>query len=351
MQNTVFNQSEYSQVFSETLTELCSQLPTLWQDHFIAPLSDFLSHLCDLQKQNKIGPIFCVSMSFLNTALMNGSPACRIDAYGADGGLYDHSVLTKVVDWPFFSVAWNQLSAGFRELPDTRESQSYYRPLQAKQAAWNCIGPILSMVSALLKYEVDDIPQTSMYKGLVKGDEFRIEFGEFWDWKVTLLAERQEVDLFNYQSRKHSFRAFQNKVFENKQFVGFDLSHCRFLDCEFRNCEFSGTNLNDCNFINCKFFDTFIKKCTTAGTCFSASTLTNVAFHEVTASFDGLSESAQDCWYRPMSMIKTSLEHVDFANCFLADGILSQCTSTYVTISESNTERSDFAVFESDNQE
>lgn len=350
MRPPVFTEEEYSKIFSETMVSLCQLLSEQWPKLFLNPLSAHIDRLYLLQQQSQAEPVYCTSMSFLNTALACGVPACRIDTYGEDWLVYQNPLLTTYVEWPEFVPLWNQLLGKFQEVLNSRTVQKYCSPLQASQAAWGCIGSLLSMAASLLKYQVDGLAGTSSYRSLVKGDGFRVEFGEYLDWKIILMAERQEVDLFNTAGRNHQFRRFKDKVFDRKRFAQFNLDHCVFQDCEFRDCVFIETSLADSQFKNCRLKNVSVEKCQMPGARIVSSTILDTSFLEVVASFEGL-KGAPTSWFRPMSMDHTSLDHVRFTDCFLADCILEQCTTTFVTIDKCQTGHSDFAILESDIQE
>lgn len=347
----IFTQEEYSEIFSETMANLCQLLSEQQYNLILNPLSTHIDRLYLLQQQGQMEPVYCTSMSFLNTALACGGPACRIDTYGEDWLVYQNPLLTTYIEWPEFAPLWEHMLDRFQEVLNGRSIQKYCSPLQASQAAWKCIGPLLSMTASLLKYQIDELAESSSLKSLIKGDGFRVEFGEYLDWKIILLAERQEVDLFNTAGRNHKFRCFKDKVFEGKKFVEFDLEHCVFQDCEFQNCSFVETNLADGQFKNCRLNNVTIEKCWMQGARIVGSTILNTSFSEVIASFEGLKDTSPTSWFRPMSMDHTSLDHVQFTNCFLEDCILEQCTTTFVTVSTCQTGHSDFAILESDTQE
>lgn len=351
MRSPVFTQEEYSEVFSDTMASLCQLLSEQWHNLFLAPLSTHIDRLYLLQQQGQIGPVYCISMSFLNTALACGAPGCRIDTYGKDWLIYENPLLTTYIEWPEFIPLWEQLLGKFQTILDGRTVQKYCSPLQASQAAWECIGPLLSMAASLLKYQVDGLAESSSYRSLIKGDGFRLEFGEYLDWKIILMAERMEVDLFNTAGRNHQFRRFKGKVFEGKRFIQFNLDHCVFQDCEFRDCTFTETSLADSQFKNCRFRNISMENCQMPGARIITSTILDTSFSGVAASFDGLKNPSPASWFRPMSMDHTSLDHVQFTNCFLEDCILEQCTTTFVTVCECQTGHSDFAVLESSTQE
>lgn len=351
MRPPAFTQEEYSNIFSETMDDLCRLLSEQWHNFFLSPFASHIDRLYLLQQQNQMGPVYCTSMSFLNTALACGAPACRIDTYGENWLVYQDPLLTTYTEWPEFRLLWEKMLDKFQAVLTSRNIQKYCSPLQASQAAWKCIGPLLSMAASLLKYQVDGLTETSSYKSLVKGDDFRLEFGEYLDWKIILTAERREVDLFNTPGRNHQFRRFKDKVFDRKRFTQFNLDHCVFQDCEFRDCSFIETSLADSQFKNCRLQNISLEKCQMAGARIVNSTILGSNFSEVIASFEGLKGTSPTNWFRPMSMDHTSLDHVQFTHCFLEDCILEQCTTTFVTISECQTGRSDFAVLESDTWE
>lgn len=305
---------------------------------------EFIQELTGLQHEQDMDPVFCVSISFLNTSLMLDKPTYRIDAYGPDWMLYTRPIITRYVPCEWFLPIWKDMVVSFQKVLDSQKVQKYCNSLQAEQAAWKCVGPLVSMMGSLLKYCFTDMRETKEYKKLVKGSEFRLEFGEYWDWKLMLLGEYPEVDIFNTMGKRFPHRLFSKKLFENKNFSGFDLKGCTFLDCEFKNCRFSDCVLADCKFDNCRFADTDLALCLLAGTQFNNCTLEHMTIQKATGSFDGIPLKKRNDWYMPMAMTYTSLNQVDFISCFLSDCTLEQCTTVYVSVKDSETERSDFAI-------
>ena len=342
IKNISFSTEELSGVMASVWPKLLDLLQEKQDTLFVRPLSGYFEHLLARQKNEKLEPVYCVSISFLNTALMLGRPMCRIDAYGEEWMLYLSPLDTQCVDWAPFTLVWSDLLESLQKILDQREFQKYCSPLQAEQAAWYCIGPILSMVGSMQKYRMDWLMEIPAYRQLIKGDGFRVEFGEFWDWKIILACEKSEVDLFNARSKNQTYHRFQNKVFDGKKFNQFDLSGCVFENCDFRGCVFLKTELNDCRFVNCVFHDVEVRDCQMAGSSIVGSTLSNMAFVNVAASYEGINRAGS--WFRPMEMVQTSLDHVSFESCFLEDCVLERCTTTFVTVSDCSADSSDFSI-------
>lgn len=342
IENISFSTEELSGVMASILPKLFELLQEEQDTLFVRPLSGYCEHLLARQKNENLGPVHCVSISFLNTSLMARCPMCRIDTYGEDWMLYLSPLDTQYVDWAPFRLVWSDLLESFQRILDQRELQKYCSPLQAEQAAWYCTGLLLSMIGSIQKYRMDWLREIPAYQQLIKGDGFKIEFGEFWDWKVILVCEKSEVDLFNSRSKSQTYHRFQNKVFDRKKFNKFDLSGCVFENCDFRGCTFLKTELNDCRFVNCVFHCVEIRDCQIAGSSIVGSTLSNMTFANVAASYEGINHARS--WFRPMEMIRTSLDHISFESCFLDGCVLDQCTTTFVTVSDCHTDSSDFSM-------
>ena len=76
----------------------------------------------------------------------------------------------------------------------------------------------------------------------------------------------------------------------------------------------------------------------------SECTLENVVFERVIASIAGMAPEKMDDWYRALSMLLTSMEHVRFSDCDLRGGQMEQCTTTYTVMENTLAEASDFAI-------
>ena len=79
-----------------------------------------------------------------------------------------------------------------------------------------------------------------------------------------------------------------------------------------------------------------------AGAQFRECTLENVVFERVIASIAGMAPEKMDDWYRALSMLLTSMEHVRFSDCDLRGGQMEQCTTTYTVMENTLAEASDF---------
>lgn len=348
MPKSVFEQQDFAQgsaIALSRLTELMSLNAEKW---FSQPIIAFIGELCQRQSQDAMEPVSCISASMLRTALLHGKPGYRLDAYGQDWGLYERSLATAFVPCPWLSPLWEELVAYFQDILDHREIQKYCFPLQAGQAAWQCTGPIFSLMGALLKYLIASVKDAEELKKLVKGNDFKIEFGEFLDWKLILAAEYPETDIFNSRGRQFRHQRFCGKIFDKKRFYKFDLKGSTFQNCTFTDSIILETVLNDCIFEHCRFKNTTFSDVLLAGAQFQDCTLEHVDFDSVIASFAGLSPDKVDDWYRALYMIRTSTDHVHFSGCDLREGKMEQCTTVYTTLENTQVESSDFSILTTD---
>ena len=344
MGNTIFNQQDYADAARAAITTLMDILPAHAEEWFTVPLSNFLKELSQKQRQGEMEPVFCISISMLRTALLCGRPGYRLDSYGQDWPLYARPLATRFVECPWITPLWSEINACFQAALDRQEIKKFCYPLMGEQAAWQCTGPLFSIMGSLLKYCVASVKDTQAFRALIKGDEFRIEFGEFLDWKIILATEYPEVDLFNTRGRRFPHRQFHNKAFLNKKFYKFNLKGSVFRNCEFSDSMIEETFLNDCLFEQCRFKNVTFTNVLLAGAQFRECTLENVVFEHVTASMDGMEAEKVDDWYRAFSMLYTSMEHVHFSSCDLRGGQLEQCTTTHTMMENCLTDASDFSI-------
>lgn len=350
MSESVFEQQDFEQGVSAALSRLTEFLPTHVEEWFSNPIVSFVHELCQKQSEECLEPVFCISASMLRTALLYGEPGYRLDAYGADWMLYERPIATTFVPCPWLLPLWTELTGHFQTILDQREIQKYCSPLQAEQAAWSCTGPLFSMIGSLVKYLLHSVEESTELRKLTKGNEFKIEFGEFLDWKLTWVAEYPEIDLFNIQGRKFPHRKFCGKVFDQKRFYKFNLKGSIFQDCIFTNSTILSSTLNDCLFTNCRFKNVTFSDVLLVGAQFQGCTLEHVTFDNVIASLVGLPPEKVDDWYRAFAMAYTSLDHVHFSDCDLRGGQMEQCTTTYATIENTLVDVSDFSVLEINKQ-
>lgn len=344
MDETVFNQRDFAGAVEKAFSVVAEMLPVHVEEWFSKPIIAFIEDLVQKQHQGKLEPIYCISLSVLRTSLWGGKPGYRIDGYGQDWSLYTRPIYTCFIDSSWFTPLWRKLIEYFQAILDQQGVQKYSSSLQAEQAAWKCTGPLFSMMGSLLKYMVQSVKKTEAYKKLVKGNEFKIEFGEFLDWKIILIAEYPEVDIFNSRGRRFPHRNFREKTFHNKKFYKYDLKGAGFSECDFTDSTIEETTLNDCLFERCRFKNVILSNSFLAGAQFRECTMENVTFKNVIASFFGIPSEKVDDWYRPLSMLHSSMDHVSFLDCDLREGQMEQCTTTYTTMENTLVEASDFAI-------
>ena len=344
MDETIFNQTVFSHASEKMISELTELLSDYAEDFFFSPVENFMNELCEKQRQEKLEPISCISLSMLRTALANEECGYRIDAYGEDWLLYERPLSTVFIACDWFLPVWKALLNYFEGILKNQEIQKNCFPLQAEQAAWKCIGPAWSFMGSLLKYSLETINKTESYKKLIKGNEFHIEFGEFLDWKVFLSAEYPEIDIFNSRGRQFAHHRFTQKLFQKKRFFRLNLKGCVFCDCEFKNCSIEQSVMNDCVFKRCKFTDVTFQDSFLAGARFEECTLENSSFQKVIACFEGLPPEKADDWYCSLLLFHTSINHVAFCECDLRGALMEQCTTTFTTLENTLTDLSDFSV-------
>lgn len=344
MPELVFEQQDFAQGATIALSKLTELMSIHAEEWFSQPIIAFIDELCQRQSRDALEPVSCISGSLLRTSLLHGVPGYRLDAYGQDWFLYERPLATAFVPCPWLSPFWTELVAHFQGILDRREIQKYCFPLQAEQAAWQCTGPLFSLIGALLKYLTAPVKDAQELKKLVKGNDFKIEFGEFLDWKLILIAEYPEIDIFNSRGRQFRHHQFSGKTFDKKRFYKFDLKGSTFRNCIFSDSEILETVLNDCVFEHCRFKNVAFTDALLAGAQFQDCTLEYVDFENVIASFAGLPTEKVDDWYRAMYMVRTSANHVCFSDCDLREGKMEQCTTVYTTLKNSLVESSDFSI-------
>lgn len=351
MDNAGLKQQDYIDASETAFSTLSELLPAHAAEWFIGPIADFLKELCREQRQKGLEPVFCISASILRTSLLCGEPDYRLDAYGQDWPLYDRPLLTRFITCPWLVPIWSELIAHFQAALDRQEIQKFCYPLIADQAAWKCTGPLFSIMGSFLKYLSAPIKEEQAFQDLVKGNEFRIEFGEFLDWKIILAAEYPEVDIFNNRGHQFPHHQFLHKVFHQKKFYRFDLKGAIFRGCKFSDSMMEESIFNDCLFEQCIFKNIMFTNVLLAGAQFRECTLDGVVFENVIASFAGIPAEKVDDWYRVLSMSHTSMERVCFSNCDLRGSQLEQCTTTHTTLENTATDDSDFSILLSGDRE
>lgn len=238
----------------------------------------------------------------------------------------------------------------FREtithLADMHEVKKDQTTLQIEQTTWKGIGPAISMVASLLKYRVTPIAESMAYQHVRKTLPFRLEIGEYLDWKLPLIVLKEEVDIFNSFGTNYAYFTFNNKVYKGKKFTKLNLTHTTFEDCTFDESVFTSCTLSDCIFRNCSFSGVRIEDCLLPGSAIESCKLSHTSFVDCIGSTAEIDPPQIKDFYLPFCVRDSSCHLVSFENCGLSYCGIVNCTTTYVTVKNCRTESSLFETYQ-----
>ena len=340
----LFSHEEYALALKQFIEDIFDNFDGIADTYIIPGIIDYCGKL--KAAQESIGTVHCISISFMNTGLYFNRPYFQIDAYGEDWRLYLRSLYTDVVSCDWLLPYWQKFKTSLASLAATHEVKKDQTDLQIEQAAWSGIGPAISMVASLLKYRVNAVENSPEYKQLQKYLPFRLEIGEYLDWKLPLIVQSDAVDIFISFGTNYAYYTFKKKVYKAKAFTKLNLTHAIFMDCDFDNSAFSGCTLNDCVFKNCTFGSVRFDDCLLPGCSFEHCRLSQTAFVGCIGSTVEMEPTKIVDYYRPFHIRDSSCHQVSFEDCGLAYCGIVNCTTTYVSVENCRTDSSLFEAFQ-----
>lgn len=343
-ETNLFTQEEYSFALKQFIEDIFDDFDKIADTFIIPSIIDYCGKLKSSQKS--VGAVHCISISFMNTGLYFNRPYFQIDAYGEDWRLYLNSLYADEISCEWLLPYWQKFKTSLISLADKHKVKKDQTDLQIEQVAWKGIGPAISMVASLLKYRVSTVEKSPEYKQLSKYLPFRIEIGEYLDWKIPLIVQRETVDIFNSFGSNYAYYSFHKKVYKGKTFTKLNLTHAIFVDCDFDNSVFIGCTLNDCVFRNCTFASVQLEDCLLPGCVLEHCRLSQTAFVGCIGSTAEMEPTKITDYYKPFHIRDSSCHRVSFENCGLSYCGIVNCSTTYVSVENCRTDSSLFEVFQ-----
>lgn len=292
-----------------------------------------LSGACAVQEQENI-PCAYMSISLLNTSLLEGKPLFQVDFYNGDwvyGEPWERGRMSAEFlfrDWEAF-----QRSA----LNDAFYVRSVLQRTAIKSLFWGTVEKTAYLFACFAKYFMEDLAALREFRALKKEDSMYVTCGTYLDWQERLYAILPEIDLTDVpENEETAFRSFDGKVYHEKIFRELDLRHARFKDCIFRRCVFQKINLSDAVFRNCKFYDTDFIEARFPGSTWENCTLTECRFQGSGTQIEG------EEYFGEAEMRRSRLHDIQAVNCDFSYFLLRDCNAADVSLVDVKLEHSDW---------
>ena len=240
-----------------------------------------------IQAEEKISCGF-MSLSFLNSSLIENSPTIQIDFYNHDW-VYGESFSRTKLDADFLLAEWESFCA--EALDEKFFHRARLNPAEIKSLFWDTAEKNFYLFTCFGKYFLPELEFSTEYQELDKEENFYLTCGMYLDWQERIFAELPEIDLFNLDANEETqLRKFEGKIFRDKVFADLDLTKCRFSNCLFDRCKFSSLRLVDARFRDCRLYHSDFEEISAAGCLFQNCKFRDTNFSGCNDEPDGSDE-------------------------------------------------------------
>ncbi|MBR5913085.1 MAG: pentapeptide repeat-containing protein [Selenomonadaceae bacterium] len=257
-----------------------------------------LAYACEIQqKENKICAY--MSISFLNTSLIDDKPTFQIDFYNEEW-VYGEAWARYRMSADFLFKYWKDFK--FDALDDRFFIRSKISKVEIKPLFWGTLDKLTFLFTCYAKYFARRLVYYSEFDELIKAENFYVTCGTYLDWQNRICAMLPEIDLLNPDANEETnFRPVKKKIYRHKKFSDLDLRGCQFVDCRFDNFTFENLKLTDAIFLNCRFTSTKFVNVKMAGCDLFECYFKNCTFENCTSSPADVAED-NDEYFAPMRM-------------------------------------------------
>lgn len=262
-----------------TKKSLNDNLPSV-KKYLLSEWSKAIADACEVQRDEKI-PCAYVSVSLLNTSLIDDKPALQIDFYD-EQWIYGESFSRGRLNADFLFTHWKNFTA--QALDEKFFVRRYISRTEIKSLFWGTLDKLTFLFACFVKYFAADLRNYRAFDELVKAEKFYVTCGTYLDWQNRVHAVLPEIDFVNPDDNEDTtFREAHGKIFRLKTFADLNLRACRFEDCLFHLCTFANLNLADAYFSRCRFVSANFVDLKLAGAEFSECTFKDCEFKNSTA--------------------------------------------------------------------
>lgn len=235
-------------------------------------METFLTVLLKFQQQFPM-PVGEIQLSLLRTSVLLGKPQICIAAYD-ENGVLGNEILNIKFDAAWLFSCWNLYEKAILDEVAGQNGENYVRKAAVKQMQMESVDFLAKLFAVTVKYLFREFDEKEEYGQLLLTDNFMLNAGEYFDWRVVLFQRKPKVDLFfNTEKVPLPYCVFRDAVYNHKSFTGMDLKKTKFIHCEFVHCDFKDVSLNDAIFRDCRMYHCTFENTTFYGATFERVTL------------------------------------------------------------------------------
>ena len=282
---------------------------------FLAELDSAVKVACKVQREENKTCAY-ISVSFLNTSVMENKPVLQIDFYD-ENWVYGESWYRRRFNADFLLKYWQEFI--FNAMDENFYIRSQISKVEIKSLFWETLDKLIYLFAGYTKYFLRDIS-----RDLLKAENFYVTCGTYLDWQERIFAQLPEIDLLNLEANKDTtFRPVKKKVFRQNIFDGLNLRNCYFEDCIFDRFTFSKTNLIDSKFWRCRFTNTEFTDTKFTGGNFSECYFKDCTFTNCSSNAIDISDEEYfatlkivGCYLLDLNFSACDFSQIEKINCF-----------------------------------
>ena len=261
-----------------------------------------------------------MSISFLNTSVIDNKPTLQIDFYNEEW-VFGESWARYRMSADFLLKYWKDFKID--ALDDRFFVRSKISKVEIKSLFWGTLDKIIFLFTCYVKYFAQRLFYYNEFDELIKAENFYITCGTYLDWQNRVLAVIPEIDLLNPDANEDTtFRPVKNKIYRNKKFHDLNLRGSYFEECIFDNFIFENLNLVDANFLHCRFTATKFINIQLAGCDLFECYFKNCTFENCSSEIDNNDEE----YFAPMRIYHCYLLNIEIdENCNFENSIEIDC--------------------------
>ena len=282
-------------------------------------------------------PCAYMSISFLNTSLLDGKPLLQVDFYNGDW-VYGEPWARGRMAADFLFHGWDAFCV--KALDDSFYVRNKLRRTAIKSLFWETAEKLAYLFACFAKYFMKELSELPAFQTLEKEPVMYVTCGTYLDWQERIYGILPEIDLTDPPDNEETaFREFHGKSYREKAFQNLDLRHCRFYDCVFRSSVLSRTDLSDAYFARCRFYDTDFVQLSVAGCAWEECTLTFCRFQASGTRSEG------DEYFADAEMVRSKILGVQAIGCDFSHFRLKDCEVADAILEDVRVEHSDWGEF------
>ena len=256
-----------------------------------------LAEAIKLQQDDEKNICAYMSVSLLNTSVLEGAPKFQVDFYNQEW-VYGESFCRYKFDPDFLFKYWKDFI--FEVQDDNFYLRSNFGKVEIQSLFFRTVDKLAFMFACFTKYFAYQITYSNEFDDLNKAENFYLTCGVYLDWQNRIFAQLPEIDLLNPEANQQTtFRPYKDKILRGKSFHDIDLQCCYFTDCLFQDFTFENVNLVDAILLRCRFKSVTFDNVKFAGTTFFECYFKDCTFINCSSDSADVAENSDE-YFAPM---------------------------------------------------